>query len=230
MQGLKDYYNSVGSFEGQWYLFVADANANDTYIVHGLLKNLIGTDIKKVSSSDNPDLGEEIAAATEAGIWVKYLWPHPLTLQDAPKVAYAKRYGGLVFASGYYPVEDPRTRTKEYVADAIAYYDDKGPDATVAYYNSPASIDGEQLLLMVDADYKIIAQALFPNLVGMDYSVFGMLIPDFPTVDDIAKVTGEGQWFEYSYLNLNTAEDDLFHLWAVRHDGVLFAAGYSTSQ
>ena len=106
LEALQRYYNSVGSFEGQWYLFATDAN--DIYVLHPLFSNLIGTDIKNVTDSSGFELGKEIAKATEAGHWVEYLWPHPFTLQEVPKVAYVVRHKGLLFASGYYPeVEDP---------------------------------------------------------------------------------------------------------------------------
>ena len=140
LEVMKAYYNSVAGFEGQWYLFVMDEN--DFYIVHPLLRRLIGTDLKDLVGKDlmgnEFELGKEIIKAADGDNWVDYLWPHPVTLQDAPKTAYAVRHDGLIFASGYYPVsEDPAAYTQAYVADAIAYYKENGLDATVAYYNSP---------------------------------------------------------------------------------------------
>ena len=231
LQGLKDYYNSVASHEGQWYLFAIDAN--DEYIVHGLLRNLIGTDIKTVTSTDNPDLGEDIAAATEEGIWVDYLWPHPITLQDAPKVAYAKQYDGLIFASGYYPgVADPAAHTQAYVAEAIEMYDREGADATWAYYNSPASIDGDRFLVAVDENNLLLAAVILPALIGQDYSVVfaqaAGLGPD--EVSQLETATAEGNWFPIEYHNPLTAEDDVMNIWVVRHDGLLFVAMYNLSE
>ena len=231
LQGLKDYYNSVASFEGQWYLFATDDN--DTYIVHGLLRNLIGTDIKAVQSTDNPNLGADIAAATEEGIWVEYLWPHPVTLQDAPKVAYAKRYDGLLFASGYYPgVADPAARTQAFVAEAIAMYEREGADATWAYYNSPASIDGEWFLLAVAEDNSLLAVALLPALVGQDYSIIFAQTAGLGSDEAgiLQTATEEGNWFKFPYYNPLTAEDDQMNIWAVRHDGIIFTALYTTSE
>ena len=115
LDSMTAYYNSVASFEGQFYLFAMDEN--DIYFVHSLLPRLIGTDIKDVVGSDGFELGKEIAKATEEGIWVEYLWPHPVTLKEVPKVGYAVRHDGLIFASGYYPgVEDPEAYTKDYRA------------------------------------------------------------------------------------------------------------------
>ena len=83
LDAMKNYYNSVASFEGQFYMFIMDAN--DLYIVHPLLPHLIGTDIKDVVGSDGQELGKEIAAATEEGHWVDYLWPHPFYLAGCPE-------------------------------------------------------------------------------------------------------------------------------------------------
>jgi CRISPR/Cas system CMR-associated protein Cmr5 small subunit len=102
LDSLKAYYNSVASFEGQWYMFIMDEN--DIYIVHPLIPALIGTDIKDVVGSDGYELGKEIAKATEEGHWIEYLWPHPVTLKVVPKVGYAVRHDGMIFASGYYPL------------------------------------------------------------------------------------------------------------------------------
>ena len=133
-----------------------------------MFSHLIGTDIKNVTDSSGFELGKEIAKATEEGHWVEYLWPHPFTLQEVPKVAYAVRHKGLLFASGYYPeVEDPRAYTQQFVADAVARYERDGREATIAHYNSPESIDGQWLLLMVnERDGTILANALSPQSVG----------------------------------------------------------------
>ena len=116
------YYNSVASFEGEWYLFATDEN--DIYHVHPLLPHLVGTDIKDVVGSDGYELGKELAKAGEGqGVWVEYPWPHPVTLREVPKVGYAVRRDGMIFASGYYPgVTDPAAYTRAYVQEAMDYY------------------------------------------------------------------------------------------------------------
>ena len=232
LEAMKAYYNSVASFEGEWYLFVADADANDTYIVHPLFSYLVGTDIKNVKSSDNPNLGRQIAEATEEGAWVNYLWPHPLTLQEVPKRAYAERYDGLIFASGYHPpqVEDPRAHTLAYVTEAIEYYKSNGRDATVEHYNNPLSADGVWYLVLLDGDFKILTHILFGNMLGQDARVIlPALAPDFP-LDELANIAEEGQWLQYTIVNPNTAETDVAHMWIVRHDGLYFSSAYLASE
>ena len=215
LEAMKHYYNSVASFEGQWYLFVMDAN--DLYIVHPLLPHLIGTDIKNVVGADGQELGKEIAQATEAGHWVEYLWPHPFTLQEAPKVAYAVRHDGLIFASGYYPVGDPRAGTQAYVAAAIAYYEANGLEATVAHYNSPASIDGQWFLALIDAESQTyLTYVIAPHLVGRTTS---------------KTATEAGEWSTTrNVVNPLTPENDVYHRWFIRHNGLIFSSGYFASE
>ena len=228
LETMKHYYNSVAGFEGQWYLFVMDAN--DIYIVHPLIPWLIGTDLKDVVSSDGQELGKEIAQATAAGIWVEYLWPHPASLEEVPKVAYAVRHDGLIFASGYYPeLEDPRAYTQAYVAEAIAYYDANGRDATVAHYNSPASVDGQWVLLLVDEHNAILANVLNPSSIGRDVTTIGGVVIE--GIDEaMASVTEAGQWTQHRLNNPLTAEDDQLHMWSIRHDGLIFASQYFASE
>ena len=218
LEAFKNYYNSVGSFEGQWYLFAMDAN--DLYILHPIRSDLIGTDIKNVVDSTGKELGKEIAAATEEGVWVEYLWPHPFTLQDAPKVAYAKRYEGMIFASGYYPVGDPRERTKEYVAEAIGYYEREGREAAIEYYNSPESIDGQWSLILVSAeDGEVFANGSHPNQKGGT-------IPGIPELN----IAEAGRWLAPSPVDNPLAPEAAFmHIWAVLHDGLVFMSGYFSS-
>ena len=220
LEALQRYYNSVGSFEGQWYLFATDAN--DHYVLHPLFSRLIGTDIKDVTDSSGFELGKEIAKATEEGIWVEYLWPHPFTLQEVPKIAYVVRHKGMLFASGYYPeVEDPRAYTQQFVATAIARYKRDGREATIAYYNSPESIDGQWDLLMVnEEDGVLLANAVFPQRVGAVIPGIGQL-----------GITEDGKWFPPQKVDNPLApEKNIRHDWAVLHDGVIFVAGYYSSE
>ena len=216
LETMKHYYNSVASFAGQWYMFIMDAN--DMYIVHPLFSHLIGTDIKEVVGSDGQELGKEIAAATEEGQWVEYLWPHPFTLQEAPKVAYVVRHDGLLFASGYYPEEDPRAYTQAYVAAAIAYYDREGLDATVAYYNSAESIDGQWFLSMIDANGTTLTAPLFPSQIGQSSNAHKV------------GITEEGHWSQGRANNPLAPEKNQVYMWSVLHDGVIFRSQYFSSE
>ena len=230
LDAMVNYYNSVASFHGQWYLFVMDAN--DLYLVHPIFPHLIGTDIKEVVGSDGYELGKEIAKATEEGHWVEYLWPHPSTLLEAPKVAYAVRHDGLIFASGYYPVvEDPRAYTVAYVEQAIAYYEREGREATVAYYNSAESIDGEWYLVLLDETDAILTNVVFPSIIGMNHQSIGLAAGLEPIgAGEVIDATEEGHWSSYSFFNPITSEDDHLHIYAIRYDGIIFSSAYFSGE
>ena len=227
LESMTNYYNSTAAFEGQFYLFAMDAN--DIYFVHPLFPRLIGTDVKDVVGSDGFELGKAIAAATEEGIWVEYLWPHPVTLREAPKVAYAIRHDGRIFASGYYPAaDDPEAATMAYVQAAIERYEREGLDATVAYYSSRESFDGASFLLVIDENDLYLVHPLRPEWIGTDVklvrarSLDGMV---YNYGEQIASVTEEGQWFH----NLRPSAQgsgSTSHVWVVRHDGLIFGSAY----
>ncbi|MDE2641092.1 MAG: cache domain-containing protein, partial [Chloroflexota bacterium] len=153
-------YNSQDSLDGNFYLFLI--GADDNYLVHPIFPHFIGTDIKDVVGSDGQELGKEIALATEDGIWVEYLWPNPVTRVEEPKITWAIRHDGLIFASGYYIAgadagaqpwldADPREYTVQYVERAIERYERDGLQAMLNFYNSVASFEGEWYLFATDA-------------------------------------------------------------------------------
>ncbi len=223
LDSMLNYYNSVASFEGEWYLFATDAN--DIYHVHPLLPQLIGTDIKDVKGSDGYELGVELAKATEEGVWVEYLWPHPVTLKEVPKISYAVRRDGMLFASGYYErVDDPAARTISYVQEAIEYYDSNGLDATVARYNDGDSLDGQWGLTLADANDILLVAPLAQHLIGVNLS--NVALQNRNIGAEMAAATDEGIWINYIFPNVRSSETLYAHTWAVRHDGLLFMSRY----
>ena len=113
------------------------------------------------------------------------------------------------------PAAGSRELTRAYVEAGIARYERDGLEATVAYYNSPASIDGQWYLTIGDANNKILAYAINQGRLGTPVR--------FPA-------TEEGQWTQRPFNNPRTAENDVAHIWAVLHDGLLFASAYFTSE
>ena len=230
LESMLNYYNSVASFEGQWYLFATDDK--DIYHVHPLIARLIGTDIKNVVGSDGYELGKELAKATDGGegVWVEYLWPHPVTLKEVPKVGYAVRHDGMLFASGYYPqVEDPTAHTKAYVQKAIEYYEANGLDATIAHYNSPESVDGQWSLTMADENDVVRVAVLAPHLVGTDLKDVGTgRIRNIG--EEMAAASEQGIWINFVFPNTRSSETLYAHTWAIRHDGLLFTSRYYDDQ
>ena len=226
LESMLNYYNSVASFEGEWYLFATDDQ--DIYHVHPLLPRLIGTDIKDVIGSDGYELGKELAKATEGGVWVEYLWPHPVTLKEVPKVGYAVRKDGMLFASGYYvSIEDPAGRTTAYVQEAIEYYKSNGLEATIDRYNSEESLDGQWGLTLADENDILRVAHLTKHLIGTD-------LKDLGTARQIGKemaaATEEGLWISYVFPNTRSSETLYAHTWAIRYDGLLFMSRYYDDQ
>ena len=220
LDSMLNYYNSVASFEGQWYLFATDAN--DIYHVHPLISRLIGTDIKDVVGSDGYELGKALAAAPDggAGVWVDYLWPHPVTLQEVPKRGYAVRRDGMLFASGYYPqVENPAGRTQDYVQNAIDYYQANGLDKTIAHYNSPESLDGQWNLTLADQNDIVRVAILSPNIIGRNLNLGAI-------GRQMTAATEDGIWVSVVYPNTRSSETLYAHTWAIRYDGLLFSSRY----
>ena len=227
LESMLNYYNSVASFEGEWYLFATDDK--DVYHVHPLLPQLLGTDIKDVIGSDGYKLGEELAKATEEGVWVEYLWPHPVTLKEVPKVGYAVRRDGMLFASGYYVrVEDPAARTAAYVQEAIEYYKSNGLEATIAHYSSPDSLDGQWGLTLADKDDVLHVAPLAKHLVGTNLK--DLTMPRRAIGEEMAAATEEGIWINYIFPNVRSSETLYAHTWAVRHDGLLFMSRFYDDQ
>ena len=235
LESVEAYYNSVASFEGEFYLFATDSDG--IYTIHPLISDLIGTDIKDVvgkdiEGNDGYELGKEIAQATEEGIWVEYLWPYPATLSDAPKVAYAKRHDGYVFASGYYPLpENAEEVTRAYIDEAIAMYESDGLDPMVAHYDSRESIDGQWFLYVIDSDEKFIVNGLMTRYVGKDAASLGETVVSEGEMSLGAKMlqaTEEGHRFSNRYFNTRGAGALWLNSLAVRHDGLIFGSSYFT--
>ena len=112
------------------------------------------------------------------------------------------------------------------VEKALRLYDAKGREATVAYYNSPQSVDGEWYVFIFDENDQLIAHAN-PELLGQDLKEdLGLDSTGFRFGDEILKATEEGLWVDYVFLNPATGAEETKHAWTVRHDGVLIGSGW----
>lgn len=227
-------YNSPESSDGQWYVFIVDADG--TLIANASRPDLVGT-----STADRRDLfgkpyGLEIVAATAEGRWVDYYITHPETRRLEQKHSWVVAHDGLFFASGWYEVDESdappkavgRAYARHLVAEAIHRYDTEGRDATLAYLNSPESLDGEWYVFALDSDGIAVANANRPDIVGTDRT---------QSVDSTGNVYGpalvaapaEGHWVDYLFTHPETGEDAPKHTWVVRHDGLILGAGWHPS-
>ncbi|RKU12824.1 hypothetical protein C6503_16700 [Candidatus Poribacteria bacterium] len=231
------YYNDPANIEGQWYVFITDAN--NTYLAHPLAPGFIGRDITKIPGIDGSYIGAEIAMATTEGRWTEYLWPNPETNKLAQKRTWSIRQDGYLFASGYYEPwgpdpatltlaskDDPVAFTHDFVLAAIARYEFEGLEAAAAYYNDPMNIDGQWYVFITDANDMFVAHAPRPDLVGTDLKNVLGLDGSRMLGAEIAEATGTGHWIEYLGPNPESGMNEMKRTWAIRHDGYLFASGY----
>ena len=120
----------------------------------------------------------------------------------------------------------PDQFTRYFVNKAIDMYESEGLDATLAHYNTRASMDGPWYVFIFDADDNIIAHAPDPSLVNGPAS--NAIGPNgFPAGDAVAASADEdGEWFAYTYPNPASGAIETKHSWMVRHDGFLFGSGW----
>ena len=98
-----DYYNTPESADGQWYVYITDADG--IIIAHPTMPENVGKHILgKVGVdpvTDHP-YGLDILAATNQGLWVRYNFLNPHTGATERKNTWVVRHDGLYFASGWY--------------------------------------------------------------------------------------------------------------------------------
>ncbi len=101
-----EYYNTLASIDGERYVFIA---ARDGVIVaDATMPELVGTNISNLQASDDPDLGQKIAALQEDDErWFPHMWRNPVSGQEEQKNTYVTRFRGIIFGSGYYGDTQP---------------------------------------------------------------------------------------------------------------------------
>ena len=124
------------------------------------------------------------------------------------------------------PKSTPADYTKFLVRDAISRYESEGLDATVAYYNTKESVDGQWYVFIIDENQTIIAHAPDPDLMGKHVSQ--ALGPNsYPTGSAVAaSADQDGAWFDYTYANPASGVVETKHSWMVIHDGITFGSGW----
>ena len=224
------YYNTPASIDGEYYATIAFPLGQIG--ADAAMPGLLGTNIKDLQASDDPELGQKIFALENGGeLWTTHLWTNPATGREERRHTYALRWLGLYLVSGYYedapPVTDPLERTKAYVYEAIIRYDED-PDETIEYYQSRDSIDedlGLYLLLLKEGGV-IVVNPVFPGSrntgvawrtdpLGREYG------------KALAEAGEEGEVVEYL---LPIPSDNFTYrkktAYAIRHKGLVFSAGW----
>ncbi len=230
-----DYYNGGGGVDGEWYIFITDATT-DRLVAHATIPSRVGGDIDSRVDVTGYPYGKALLAAPEDGAWVDYVFLNPAAGEGKRKHVWAVRRDDLIFASGWYessyqaepPTKaEPGAYTKAFVADAIWRYQGEGRQAVIDYYNSPRSIDGEWYVFISDDQGVLLSHAAIPENVGE--SLYGPLGTDSTGYDfgsEMAAAPESGKWVDYVYLNPATGEEGTKHSWVVRHDDLIFGAGW----
>lgn len=122
-------------------------------------------------------------------------------------------------------VSDVAAYTKSFVEQAIDYYEHHGLEATLAYYNSPESIDGQWYMFIFDQNDVLIANRN-PDLVGNTAAEASG--PDGYPVGHmvVAVASANGAWVDYQFNNPALGRVQIKHSWVVRHDGLIFGSGW----
>ena len=230
------HYNSPESVDGQWYVFIADEN--EELIAHPN-PDILGESLRGPTGVDISGYrhGDVIASATEDGFWVDYLFINLVTGNLEYKHTWVVKHDGLIFASGWYQVlpdlsqraptkADRSGFTVAMVEQALQRYEAEGREATVAFYNTPESVDGEWYVFIFDESDQLIAHAN-PDLIGMDLKGdLGVDVTGYRFGDLMLTATEEGLWVDYLFQNLATGNQEYKHSWVVKRDGLLFGSGW----
>ena len=223
------HYNTPESVDGQWYMFIADAD--DTMIAHGANSDLVDRNVSAAVGPNNYPAGEAVAAvADEDGEWFSYTFPNPATGGVETKHSWMVEYDGLTFGSGWYEggpsKSDTPAYTQAFVESGINLYDAVGLEDTVAYYNTAESVDGQWYMFILDENETMLAHAANPSLVKQPPSAADG--PNgYPAGEAVVAVADEdGEWFSYTFPNPATGGVETKHSWMVERDGLTFGSGW----
>ena len=237
LEATVDHYSRPGSVDGQWYVFIIDAD--DTVIAH-YNPDLVGLDVKGPVGTDinGYNYGPEMLAATEAGRWVPYVYVNPAsgTLgADGAfelKNAWVVRHDGLLFGSGWY------IDTDEFVPALISesaehfriggleailefYNDPQGISAglipTAQYYNRTNTLDGFFSGFIATPDGEILAH-IDPSLIGT--RIEDLLGPA------VRNATTDGTWITAEDNPAGADGPDTMRVWVIDVNGTLIGAGW----
>ena len=221
-----DFYNSPESVEGQWYIFILDEN--DLVVAH-LNPDRLGARGDEVTAPDGYPFGRMVnAVASPHGAWVDYPLINPVSGQAEIKHSWVVRHDGLIFGSGWYEAAPSRTHapgafTQSFLDRALEMYRVLGREATLEYYSSPDSLDGQWYVFIIASDGTRLAHPLLPvgvNILDGDPDPTG-----YHYRPDIVGIEDRG-WISYIFHNPERDQLERKHTWLVRRDGLIFAAGY----
>ena len=120
---------------------------------------------------------------------------------------------------------DPSGYTQLLVDRALSYYRANGRAATIDYYNTAASADGDWYVFIYDEEFRTIAHPYRKDFIGN--SVLERSdSTGYAYGPDIAAATEDGHWVSYHFPSPETGEDTLKHSWFILEGGLIFGAGW----
>ena len=158
-------------------------------------------------------LGEKVApdtrymaAGSPAGVWLRS------SEIEAPPVPPSK--------------DRPEEYTQAFVLQAIERYERSSLEETVAYYNTPESMDEQWYVFIFDENDVMLSHAANSGLVGLPASeVVGT--NDYPIGEALVAVAdADGEWYDYTYPNPASGDVESKRSWVVRHKGLVFGSGW----
>ena len=229
LEATLNYYNSSESIDGQWYVFMGD-NDSGTLIANAANPALVGKHRSEVIGPNSYPTGDAVAAsADEAGGWFDYTFPNPATGSVQTKHSLTVIHDGILFGSGWYEEGPSKTDapayTRAFVQQAINLYDVLGLEATLEYYNTKDSVDGQWYTFIVDAETGVTIGHQNPALRDRDPSL-RVDATGYFYGDDLLSATEQGSWLTYVIANPETKKNQRKHTWAVLYDGYIFASGW----
>ena len=131
------------------------------------------------------------------------------------------------------PKSAPAEYTKFFVENAISRYETQGLDATLAYYNREASVDGQWYVFIIDENGLVIGH---PDAHRLGLDLKGWVGTDangYNFGPEMLSATEDGKWVSYVYRNpesgglgIDFDHLELKNAWVVRHDELLFVSGW----
>ena len=222
--------NNPDSADGERYVFVLEDREDGLYTVaHPVIPSLVGT-TRDRTDARGFDYGAAFIATTREGRWVQYVFPNPETGKEELKHTWIVRRGNFLIGSGWYePLpakDDPAGYTRLLVADAIAFYESEGIEATLARHSAPDSVDGPWYVFIGDPAGVIVGH-FDPAVRGRSLlDSLGTDINGYEFGSDMVAVGQQGGWVSYVFLNPDTGAPERKHAWVVRRDGYLFGSGW----
>ena len=206
------------------YPFVIDFESW-TRVADGVVPGRVGQPetILDTSTRSADDVRAELER--EGALWVTYIFHNPATGVEQLKRSYLRLHEGLVFGSGYYVLD---SQVQSSVHSRILEYERDGRASAIQSIGTVPPTPVSTYAFVVDSGTgETLAQNVDTGVVGTaatDWSAITGAYSESDVLDRLGR--GSGDWVSYTHASPVTGEPELKHAWLVLHDGLVFGAGY----